>query len=386
MSPGLSQVFIGSIEDSDRFERIGKCHVLQNGDQYSTNEMSVQNKRYWLQPDESDIRPFSFIQLRYMFNDSSISMIFEVTPIQLHPINHSILDTQSVIFHPLVEEFLVLSALELESIELIEEACTIPTGPSAFITDSNYVQLHVAQVHTPSQATVISKMFQILSISDIIVVAADDKPILDSITLEFISSSDESHTQLFQSLFSSSFYPSRDSIDSSSSLSFQLVHNNQAYITSLLLSRLQGRLIQEHSCIALSIPWIFEPHGCDPWDESCVVFFYISSISSSNINSSSCYYIESAPSFELKIQNVDSSSMDPLELVQHNRQKNSRYSFTSCPGYEGLLNELISLSHLNSSAASPSGILLVGSHGVGKSRLVRDVLKIYSSMKRDTLV
>jgi hypothetical protein len=45
----------------------------------------------------------------------------------------------------------------------------------------------------------------------------------------------------------------------------------------------------------------------------------------------------------------------------------------ACPGYESALNELLSLAKLTGTPAAPTGILLSGCAGVGKSRMVRDV-------------
>lgn len=45
----------------------------------------------------------------------------------------------------------------------------------------------------------------------------------------------------------------------------------------------------------------------------------------------------------------------------------------ACPGYESVLNELLSLAELIGTPAAPTGILLSGCAGVGKSRMVRGV-------------
>jgi len=48
-------------------------------------------------------------------------------------------------------------------------------------------------------------------------------------------------------------------------------------------------------------------------------------------------------------------------------------SITECPGYESLVDDLVHLLQLPSASARPSGILLTGCAGVGKTRLVQCV-------------
>ena len=98
-----------------------------------------------------------------------------------------------------------------------------------------------------------------------------------------------------------------------------------------------------------------------------------------------CYRVGDPDSYSLEVVTVspfaDESSLRPsgnddicIEKAEDEDDPDMMpTSITECPGYESLVDDLVHLLQLPSASARPSGILLTGCAGVGKTRLVQCV-------------
>ena len=365
---------------------------------------------------------WKFIQLNYCTCQNNnnnkrdrryLSMIFHVNffpngvliPNEYAPTVTLLHDSSStMILHPQVEEFLLFSSMEFSlhsskssSTSFCDGCCFQNQAQNERPIPITLTTIFPTSVSTPTKQHSQTFLIQPISSQCILLVGDHDEndddqeeykqnPIHVSIQLDFISSTEESYTTLFHSLFSSSSssYSSSDKSATNQNHSHSITQN-QNYIISLLKSRLQGRLIQQDTCIAFSLP--FTNTTGHPYPSintsSVVVFFYISSVTQHDPPSSICntyYYIESSTNVTIHITSINQYHDDNTYVDYNSVDSNSynkllpmiampTYTMT-CPGYEKLLNELLVLSRITSTIASPSAILLLGCHGVGKTRLV----------------
>ena len=87
----------------------------------------------------------------------------------------------------------------------------------------------------------------------------------------------------------------------------------------------------------------------------------------------SCYRLinsEGSPKFSIRVFHDDSRAVSANEVVEEESLKSTLpTSNITCPGYEGLLDELLRLAQIQHPSAAPSGVILTGCTGVGKSRV-----------------
>ena len=94
-----------------------------------------------------------------------------------------------------------------------------------------------------------------------------------------------------------------------------------------------------------------------------------------NHNDSTNHFLQSN-GLSVALQIIPSVINEEQDENVSNPLNESEIKYT-CPGYEKLLNEVVSLANIPLESASPTAVLLVGCPGVGKSRLVRIVYLLY---------
>ena len=198
--------------------------------------------------------------------------------------------------------------------------------------------------------------------------------------------------------------------------------NSEELDLRLIQSHIEGRVVKEGSIVAFDLPYF--PYSCyrgnmDDADNSCIIFLDIeeikiinqnqnqqsddhnfvtctdeasSSSSSSKVNDSISrnrlfYRLGSYASYELIIrppqgvqQEMSSLQLDKLNETEFEVNKRDDYikfeneiKVYECPGYDHLFKKLENLAHIVDRKGAPSGILLTGCAGVGKTTLVSAV-------------
>jgi hypothetical protein len=133
-------------------------------------------------------------------------------------------------------------------------------------------------------------------------------------------------------------------------------------LKSLLKRAMEGRLIKKGSVVLLSTL-----HGFALVRITNVLFG-----NDSPVESNIAYHLSLSATFEVRINppatTINNTLESPLDTQWHE----------DIPGYESLLQEMLALLRVHGSAAAPSGILLTGCPGVGKSRLALCIAHHYT--------
>ena len=196
------------------------------------------------------------------------------------------------------------------------------------------------------------------------------------------------------------------------------VHRHRALL--FVHHSLSGRLVAWGSYVVIALPpiWSSDAIGVDSWDISSdptssleadsdeVAIFQVESIQvigendfhedmpaplvqqpavlsayadhddEVNNNENSCYRLinfEGSPKFSIRVFYEDAKAISIGEVAEEEMLELATGpncpQITSCPGYEGLLNELLRLAQIQHPSAAPSGVILTGCTGVGKSRM-----------------
>lgn len=196
------------------------------------------------------------------------------------------------------------------------------------------------------------------------------------------------------------------------------VHRHRALL--FVHHSLSGRLVARGSYVVITLPpiWSSDAIGVDSWDISLdptsslgadsdeVAIFRVDSIQvigenelhedmpappvqqpavlslSAHVdhddeeddNEKSCYRLinfDGSPKFSIRVFHEDAKALSISEVAEEELPEltcpNSNHN--TCPGYEGLLNELLRLAQIQHPSAAPSGVILTGCAGVGKSRM-----------------
>ena len=187
------------------------------------------------------------------------------------------------------------------------------------------------------------------------------------------------------------------------------VHRHRALL--FVHHSLSGRLVARGSYVVIALPpiWSSDAIGVDSWDISLdptssleadsdeVAIFQVESIQVIGENElhedmpaplvqrpdddevdddeKTCYRLinfEGSPKFSIRVfhedaKTISTSNVAEEEMLELSTGPNSHQII--CPGYEGLLNELLRLAQIRHPSAAPSGVILTGCTGVGKSRM-----------------
>jgi SpoVK/Ycf46/Vps4 family AAA+-type ATPase len=126
--------------------------------------------------------------------------------------------------------------------------------------------------------------------------------------------------------------------------------------TSVSWSRaLEGRIIQQGTTVALAT---LEGYAM-------VMIFDLQTPGGHNLDTSVAYRLGASDSFRVQ---APTSTTLPTTTNESEQSMDSQDFEQECPGYERLLGDLVSLLSITG-AAAPTGVLLTGCAGVGKTRL-----------------
>jgi SpoVK/Ycf46/Vps4 family AAA+-type ATPase len=145
-------------------------------------------------------------------------------------------------------------------------------------------------------------------------------------------------------------------------------HENQNDNSRWLSLALQGRLILKGTTILLTAISTSGSVG--------YVVAVIKDIAATCTTQARVYRVGDPDTYSLKIlpsQQAVNNTCDSIEEIMYESSPPSWHDAKDCPGYESLLEDLVRLLVLtqndNTAAAAPTGILLSGCAGVGKTRL-----------------
>ena len=142
-----------------------------------------------------------------------------------------------------------------------------------------------------------------------------------------------------------------------------------SYLQKQVTENLLFKYISENSLVFVPLPPVPSISK-----QSQIAVFQVNKIeirtedynSTNNINCQSSFRIRSTRDIETTI--ISSNLI-------HNATNLSQEAILTCPGYESLIEEILSLANLPLEEAAPTGVLITGCKGVGKSRLASVILQ-----------
>ena len=148
-----------------------------------------------------------------------------------------------------------------------------------------------------------------------------------------------------------------------------------SYLMSQVKDGLECRTIQKGSFIAINLPRIqdLSSRRRQRGDECAI--FYISNVelpTSCETKEGMIYELGSTDDFEVSLYSLplakDGESQSSHRIDQ--QRVGQQRMIESCPGYESLVQEIVEIAKIKLSQGAPSGVIISGCSGVGKTRLV----------------
>lgn len=138
-----------------------------------------------------------------------------------------------------------------------------------------------------------------------------------------------------------------------------------------LMKLLAGQVVTEGSVIGIDIGEKFDDdddyyYNNELLHREDMVFFMVNKIvtTDGSIINAKYLYLEPGQQFDVLL-NADCSN-----VAIDNPQPKTQWNNCKCPGYESILDELLTLTKISNPNGSPTAVILSGCSGVGKSRMV----------------
>ena len=137
-----------------------------------------------------------------------------------------------------------------------------------------------------------------------------------------------------------------------------------------LMNLLAGQVVTEGSVIGIDIGEKFDDDDGYYYNNELhredMVFFMVNKIvtTDGSIINAKYLYLEPGQQFDVLL-NADCSN-----ATIDNPQPKTQWNNCKCPGYESILDELLTLTKISNPNGSPTAVILSGCSGVGKSRMV----------------
>ena len=151
-----------------------------------------------------------------------------------------------------------------------------------------------------------------------------------------------------------------------------------SHLMSQVKDGLESRTIQKGSFIAINLPCIQGLSTRRQRSDECAIF-YISNVelptseSSCKTKEGMFYELGSSDDFEVSLHSLPLLAKDGEPQSSHGIDKRvvgQQRTIECCPGYESLVQEIVEIAIIKLRQGAPSGIIISGCSGVGKSRLV----------------
>ena len=313
-----------------------------------------------------NISPFEEVLLKHSAKTSAgsqtISTILQAVPLSGSPHVH-------VALHPFMEEFLVCAASKIDARGNDTDAETTVLRKQA-----NEVMLQYACQDMDghgrgdfNSVSITSKSYQIeklTSIRDMTKLAAADENWHLDVSLRLIYSTNEEYYHIL--------LKSDEKNDSD---------EFRAYLQAQIKQGLECRTVKQGSFVPICLPPLPGISRSQRNDE--IGIFYITGVKrlspsqggqdlvldEGGGNHDMCYTIGSFSGISVSIITDDSAGIHETDASDI-QMMGAATEITKCPGYDALVEEIIEIANITIRGGSPTGVLLSGCGGVGKTRLV----------------
>jgi len=290
---------------------------------------------------ELNLAPFSFAILKFPNHVSTIVELVPLTPENSYM--QSSENENSLILHPIVEETLIMSSLQN-----IHDCRTTSLLPNQFM-----IRLAVEQETSSSTNVVrsLSVICQLEPLENIVYIEPEGDLQLE-IHLHLIYCTNDE----YEARLTSSDTTSRDDIYSS-------------YLQKQVTNNLFLKCIAENAFVYIPLPPVPSISK-----QSQVAIFQVGKLEVRTENCNSTNHINGKQSFRIRSTRDIKTTITSTTLAD-NSENLSQETILSCPGYKSLIEEILSLANLPVKDAAPTGVLVAGCKGVGKSRLAAVILQ-----------
>ncbi len=290
-----------------------------------------------------NIAPFEEVLL----SSGSVTIIVQAVPNKNPCFKTSL---EKFILHPFVEEFLVSAASKGDEDKLVCEKNNTSLGIQ-FMLHHAFQGLIVSDVIVSHACFRIEKLNYIFDGSN--VVSRQENHL--NLSLRFIGSSHPEYDGIFN------FDPKEDGS----------TDTVQEYVLDQIKQEFGSRIVKSKTFIPITLPPL--PGVSRSLYKDELAIFYIENIQNSfdgqSGNPDLCFLIDSIELISINVSGWErtTAALGCNAAIINNKKPKEN---VTCPGYTSLFQDIIDLSQIRVNGGCPTGILLNGCAGVGKTRLV----------------
>lgn len=325
---------------------------------------------------------------------NTVEMILEVipsiapTPTQYDPLVES--STSIIQMHPIVQEFMLFSSNHPEcwksyhDRDVFSKATyehpdpgTVPviceTSSRFIVSSDNHNSLYLT-----------SKICWIKRVNNLCMAPSthdeSGEKILLTIRLKFICCANEEYDDHLHAI---SFPCSMKKDDGKHPVEKELEYKK--VLEEIVRDNIGDAVVKVGSIVPVCLPSLQSSFDKFNNDDTIAFFFVQNCIESADFQwkdgdiNDRCYRLPSAKDLKIEIiteselyygTNDNNRKLENYSSIRDEDYDSSgHYCNLSCPGYEDLIEEVLSLCNISTKEGSPSGVLIVGPHGVGKTQL-----------------
>lgn len=288
---------------------------------------------------ELNLAPFSFAILKFPNHVSTIVELVPLTPENSYMQTSK--DKNVLILHPIIEETLILSSSQSS-----HDCRTTSLLPTQFI-------IRMAVEQETSSTNVVHTMSAICELEPLenVVCVEPEGDLQLEIHLHLIYCTNDDYEARLTSSDTS-----RDDICSS-------------YLQKQVTENLFLKCVAESAFVFIPLPPVPSISN-----QSQVAIFQVGKLEVRTENGNSENPINCKQSFRIRSTRDIKTIIASTALVD-NSVNISQETILTCPGYNSLIEEILSLANLPVKDAAPTGVLVAGCKGVGKSRLAAVILQ-----------
>ena len=145
-----------------------------------------------------------------------------------------------------------------------------------------------------------------------------------------------------------------------------------SYLLSQVKEGLQCRTIQKGSFIAISLPCIQGLTWKKQRNNEIAIFCTanVEPLVNHDVKDNAFYELGQSDEFEVSIVSLAPTEEGSSSCGDGMNEKEGEIVIEKCPGYDSLVEEIVEIAKINVQKGAPSGVMISGCRGVGKTRLV----------------